>query len=279
MEIAQKAMPTLKKAFLPDNVIAKCNLINILSQDLKCNTDIGNKGNSMLLKKTLLIISALLFLGVSGLWAGDVASFVDLGFSPDGRIYMFGQYGVLSPSLKPWAEIFVVDMNTNNFVRDGKSSVTENTPINHGQDGSGTFYRLVSSNSALAARHGINFQNQGMPLYISRDENPPANGETINFRDFISGKSYRAELVPYVEGSGKNVKSAFYIKLESRTQSGQLKKYTIGAPQLRRPGIATYNIKRVLIDPSGESIIFVIEMKRVAENGFDIRYMVEAQRL
>jgi predicted secreted protein len=233
----------------------------------------------MLLKKTLLIISALFFLGVCGLWAGDVASFVDLGFSPDGRIYMFGQYGVLSPSLKPWAEFFIVDVRANNFVQNGRGSFTQDSAINAGQDGSGVFYQLLSNNSNLVSRHGINFQNQGMPLYISRNENPPANGETINFRDFISGKSYKAELVPYVEGSGRSLRSAFYIKLESRTQDGQIKKYAIGTPQLRRSGIASYNIKRVLIDPCGESIIFVIEMKRIAEDGFDIRYMVEAQRL
>jgi len=40
-----------------------------------------------------------------------------------------------------------------------------------------------------------------------------------------------------------------------------------------------YNIKRVLIDANGGSLIFVIEMRRFAVNGFDIRYMVEAVRL
>jgi predicted secreted protein len=228
----------------------------------------------MLLKRIILTIAALL-LCVSGLWAGDIATFVDLGFSPDGRTYMFGQYGVLSPSLKPWAEIYVVDMNTNNFVRDGKASVTENTPINHGQDGSGTFYRLVSSNSALASRYGINFQNQGLPLYISREDAL----QKIDFRDFLSGKSYVAELVSLVEGTGQNLRSSFYIKLESATQSGQVKNYTVGTPQLKRQKIESYNFKRVIIDSRGESVIFVIEMRRVTDTGYDVRYMVEAQRL
>jgi predicted secreted protein len=238
----------------------------------------GIKGNSMLLKKIILMMLTLL-LCVSGLWAGDVASFVDLGFSADGRIYMFGQYGVLSPSLKPWAEIYIVDMRANNFVPNGKASLTEDSAIKAGQDGSGTFYKLVGNNTSLANKHGINFQNQGLPLYISRDENPPANGEKIDFRDFISGKSYIAELVPYVEGSGQNVRSSFYINLESRTQSGQVKNYTIGTPQVKRSKIVSYNMKRVIIDAGGESIIFVIEMKRITEGGYDIRYMVEAQRL
>jgi predicted secreted protein len=212
---------------------------------------------------------------VSSLWAGDSAVYVDLGFSPDGKTYMFGQYGVLSPSLKPWAEIFVVDMETNNFVQNGKVTRTQDAAIKAGQDGSGIFYQLLNSNSALASRYNINFQNQGQPLYISRNENPPERGETIDFRDFISGKSYIAQLIPVISGSGQNTRSSFHIELEIRSQNGQTNKITVGNPQIIRQKIASYNIKKVLIDAKGSSIVFVIEMKCIAENGFDIRYMVE----
>jgi len=232
----------------------------------------------MLLRKIILIFSLIFFFSAA-LWAGDVASFIDMGFSPDGKTYMFGQYGVLSPDLKPWAEIFIVDVPANNFVPNGRISYTQDSPIKAGQDGSGVFYRLVADNSAISSRYNINFQNQGLPLYISRDETPSSNGETIEFRDFLSGKSYKAALVPYREGSGQNVRSNFYINLECRAQNGQVRNYTIGNPQIKRPKIESYNINRVLIDPRGESIIFIIEMKRVSDNGYDIRYMVEVQRL
>jgi predicted secreted protein len=215
---------------------------------------------------------------VSSLWAGDSAVFVDLGFSPDGRTYMFGQYGVLSPSLKPWAEIYVINMETNNFVPNGKVTQTQNTEIKAGQDGSGIFYQLLNSNSALVSRYNINFQNQGQPLYISRNENPPERGETIPFRDFIYGKSYNARLIPTITGSGQNISSSFYIDLEIRGQNGMISKISVGNPQIIRQKIASYNIKKVLIDTAGNSIIFVIEMKRIAENGFDIRYMAEVVR-
>jgi predicted secreted protein len=239
---------------------------------------IVGKGNSMLLKKTL-IISVIFLTCVSGLWAGDSAVFVDLGFSPDGRFYTFGQHGVLSPSLRPWAEIFVVDVQRNNFVPNGRVSFTQDAPIRAGQDGSGILHQLLSSNTSLTSRHNINFQNQGLPLYISRDENPPRNGETIEFRDFLSGKSYRARLVPTVTGSGMNVSSRFQIELAVTSPNGQVRNYTVGTPHFVRQRIAQYNIKRVLIDTTGNSVIFVIEMRRIAENGVDIRYMVEAVRL
>ncbi|MDR2480182.1 MAG: DUF2259 domain-containing protein [Treponema sp.] len=233
----------------------------------------------MLSKKTFLIIAGTLALCVSGLWAGDSASFVDLGFSPDGSIYMFGQYGVQSGALKPWADLFVVDVTRNNFVSGGKVSYTHDAPIVAGQDGSGALYRLIARNTALADRYGINFPNQGQPLYIALDGGSSASGETIEFRDFESRKSYQARLVPSTEGSGKNMRSSFYINLESSTDSGQRKTYAVGDPGVKRPLIASYHIKKVIIDPHGDSIVFVIEMKRQVEGGYDIRYMVETLRL
>jgi len=232
----------------------------------------------MLFRKNVLIISIIFLTCVSAVWAGDTAVFVDLGFSPDGKTFMFGQYGVLLPSLKPWAEIFVVDMDTNNFVPNGKASYTQDSSIKAGQDGSGILYQLLGSNTNLSNRYKINFQNQGQPLYISRNEKPPENGETIDFRDFISGKSYRAQLIPTINGTGMNARSSFYINLDVTSPNGQTKCYNVGTPSITRQRILSYNIKKVLIDSTGNSVIFVIEMKRAAENSVDIRYMVEAVR-
>lgn len=227
----------------------------------------------------------LMFLAVSsGLWAGDVATFVDLGFSDDGKIYMFGQHGVLSPSLKPWAEFRIVDVNANNFTKDGRGEL-KGTPITAGQNGSGVFYKLLSNNSNLANRNGIFFQNQGIPLYISREEKLSARGEEIRFRDFLSGKYFTATIFPTVVnapvkiGGGQNVVSSFYIALESLTQDGQVKNYIIGTPRIKRQNVLQYNFRKVLVDTNRNSIIFVIEMLCAAENGYDVRYMVEAQRL
>ena len=233
----------------------------------------------MFLKKRMFILFIILLTTVSALWGGDTAVFVDLGFSSDGRTYMFGQYGVLSPSLRPWADLYIVDVVTNSFVQNGRVSLTESVPIKAGQDGSGILHRLVSNNSSLTNRYGINFQNQGLPLYISRDERPPSRGEKIDFRDFLSGKSYNAQLIPTVTGSGQNVRSQFYINLEVSSPNGQLRTYKIGAPNFVRQGIIQYNIKRVLIDANGNSVIFVIETMHATDNGYDIRYMVEAVRL
>jgi predicted secreted protein len=212
------------------------------------------------------------------LWAGDSASFVDLGFSSNGSIYMFAQYGVKSDSLKSWADLYIVDVARNNFVPGGRISYTHDKPIDAGQDGAGAFYRIITKNAGLIERYEISYPNQGQPLYIALNGDPAYEGKTVAFRDFVSGVSYQANLVEKITGSGKNAKSSFYITLESVDSDGEEKKFTIGTPQLERNFIFSYRIKKVLIAPSGNSLIFVVEMKCYAENGHDIRYMVESLR-
>ena len=228
-------------------------------------------------KKTFGTLAVLLFLSVSGLWAGDIARFVDLGFSPDGSTYMFAQYGVQSKTLKPWADLFVVDVARNNFVSGGRVSYTHDRPVVFGQDGSGALYRVIAQNAPLAARYRIDYCFQGQPLYIAVD-NSSAGPASIEFRDFEKSAAYRATLVSQVEGSGAALKSSFYINLERTAQDGAKKVYTVGTPQLKRPLIASYVIRKVMIAPNDGSMIFVIEMRRQEMGDFDIRYMVEALR-
>jgi predicted secreted protein len=228
--------------------------------------------------KKLAAVSILAFC-VSTLRAGDTASFVDLGFSPDGRIYMFAQYGVQSKTLKPWADLFVVDVPGNNFVPGGRVSYIHDKAVLAGQDGSGALYRIIAGNASLAERQGVSFLNQGQPLYVALDNGDSASGETIEFRDFESGHSYKAALVPYVEGSGGQLKSSFYINLERTDRNGVKTTYTVGSPAIKRPLIVSYRIRKVMIAPRDGSMVFVIEMKKQAGADYDIRYMVEAARL
>jgi predicted secreted protein len=193
---------------------------------------------------------------------------------------MFAQYGVEAGTLKPWAELSVVDVPRNNFVSGGRVSYTHDSPVVAGQDGSGALYRILTRNTALADQYRVNFLFQGQPLYLSLENGEdPVFGETIEFRDFEQGASYRASLVPYVEGSGTNLKSSFYINVERTAGNGSKKSYVVGTPQLKRPLIASYRIRKVMIAPRDGSVIFVIEMRKQNGAGFDIRYMVEALRL
>jgi predicted secreted protein len=246
---------------------------------LKLNTDIVNEEKSMIQRKIRLVFVAVFFIGVTGLWAGDTATFVDLGFSPDGKTYMFGQYGLQSGTLRPWADLFIVDVSKNDFVSGGRLSYVHDGPIVAGQDGSGALYRLIAQNASMAERYRINYCFQGQPLFVAIDGSEGSRAVPVEFRDFETGANYRASLVSYVEGSGANLKSSFFINLERTARDGSKKSYTVGNPQIKRSFVASYIIRKVMIAPHDGSMIFLIEMKRQEGGDINIRYMVEALRL
>lgn len=222
----------------------------------------------------------IFFCCVFNVYSGDIAVFTDLGFSEDGRYYIFAQYGVEEATLLPWAELYIVDVAANDFVRGGRVSYKHNREIEAGQDGSGALYILLARNTTLAARYGVNFMRQGLALYLSLEEGHKPAGENIEFRDFDSGISYRAQLVPSVQGLGESLKSSFFINLEIDADAAP-RFLTAGTPEIRRAKIGTYTIRKALVSPDRSSLIFVIEMTRDRKQGEapDIRYMIEAVRL
>ncbi|MBO5117041.1 MAG: DUF2259 domain-containing protein, partial [Treponema sp.] len=91
--------------------------------------------------------------------------------------------------------------------------------------------------------------------------------------------TYHINLIPTVKGSGKNVKSSFYILLEKKDAAGNIilnKK--IGSPDIVRKGVYNYKIERIFCDKSGKNLIFVIEKMIEDDTGVSIRYMVEATK-
>jgi predicted secreted protein len=208
--------------------------------------------------------------------AGDMATFVELGFSPDGRIYMFGQYGIRAGNLRPWAELYAVDVARNAFTDGGRLSYAHNAAAESGQDGSGAFFHLLARNSALTNRYQVSFLARGRLLYVGILDG--IERETIEFRDFERGTAYQATLISQTYGSGTNLTSSFRIDVE-RTGTGGRRSWQAGNPQIRRSGISAYQIRRVMISPQGDALIFVIETRAPADSGYNIRYMIEAIRL
>jgi predicted secreted protein len=226
-------------------------------------------------KLMLFTILALIF---SPLWAGDTAVFIDFGFSADGRTYSFGQYGINENTLQPWAELCVIDVASNSFVPGGRISYIHDSPVTPGNDGSGALFRIISRNTALSDRYNIGFLLQGYPLYASLENSVVYGNEIIEFRNFETGESFRASL--NAGGFGSAAGSSFFISLEKRYKDGSIKNYTVGNMGIKRPGIISYRIRKVLAAPKIGSLVFVIEMKKQNANGStDIRYMIETLRL
>jgi predicted secreted protein len=223
-------------------------------------------------KKTLL--AAALFLLSLFLWAGDTAVFVDLGFSPDGKTYMFGQYGVQPDTLRPWADLYVVDVASNSFVPGGRINYVHNDSVTASHDGSGALYRVIARNTALADRYNIGYLFQGQLFYVSIENGVPPDVETI---EFPVGLSYKATLTSNVRDPAG---ASFSISLERKTSDGAVRRYSVGNAGIRRPGVVSYKISRVIASPRNDALIFVIEMRRKNSGGStDIRYMVETVKL
>ena len=224
-----------------------------------------------------MLLTALVLV-FSPLWAGDTAVFIDFGFSADGKTYSFGQYGVNENTLQPWAELCVIDVASNNFVPGGRISYTHDSPVMAGNDGSGALYRIISRNTALSDRYNIGFLLQGHPLYASLENGAITLNETIEFRSFETGDSFRATL--NASGYGSAAGSSFVISLERKKNDGSVKSYNVGSAGIKRPGIISYRIRKVLASPKTGSLIFIIEMKKQnADGSVDIRYMAETLRL
>lgn len=205
-------------------------------------------------------------------FAGDIASFVNLGFSEDGRYFMFGQYGINEGTL-PYAEIYTVDVPANSFVSGGVFAKEYTLPVNPGQEGQGALFTLLHTARDHVKTYRINHMKPGRILYLLLNGDEPKR--SLSFRDFQSGNRYSVDLIKNSRGSGKNVESAFHIALSITRPSGVRTDYTIGRPGYYRNGVREYQIRSIYISPDEGSLVFVIEREETDTGGANIRYMVE----
>jgi len=234
------------------------------------------------MKKIVLAVLALL-VGSVNLFAGDVATFVDCGFSADGKYYVFGQYGKTDKKFQGWADIYQVDIEKNDYVSKGVFKIKPSA-VTSDKSGLEVYESLEAKNFYYLKDLNCEKPNADQGLYILEDIKKTGTDEIV-FTDFRSSEienqdTYHINLVPTVKGSGKNVKSSFYILLEKKDSEGNIilnKK--IGSPDIVRKGVYNYKIERIFCDKSGQNLIFVIEKMIEDDTGVSIRYMIEATKI
>lgn len=234
------------------------------------------------MKKSFLCSFAFL-LAATALNAGDVASFVDKGFSADGKYYVFAQYGKTDKKFQGWAEIYQVDIAANDYVDSGVFK-TRPSAATADKNGKAVYDELEAK--AASYINGLNCKraNAEHVLYILDDVHKTGTDEIV-FKDFTSAdlenqNSYRITLVPTINGKGKNARSSFYINLEKYDADGYvLSTQRIGSPSISRKGVTNYKIERIFRDECGKNLIFVIEKHYEDDAGLSVRYMVEAAKL
>jgi predicted secreted protein len=223
--------------------------------------------------RTQAFLFVLLFLCGALLFAGDIATFQNLGFSQDSKYFMFAQYGAEEKSSLPYAEAFVVDVAANRFASGGVRKKTYNQAIEPGNDGRGALFNLLTESVDIKKSYNINHTLTGRLVYILLDGAEPKS--ELEFRDFQGKKKYRITLIQSSKGSGDNVQSSFHLVVTVEEPSGRIASHTVGLPDYWRKGVKRYRIKQVLLAPDDRSIIMVIQKEEQDTLGSNIRYMVE----
>ena len=232
--------------------------------------------------KKQLLISALMFAALFGSFAGDVAAFVDLGLSSDGKTYVFGEYGKTDKKFQGYAEIYAVDIASNKFIDGG---VFKTAPSNStvSKSGKSVFEDLHGKASWYLKKYDLKQVPPKNLLYVCDETKSPVS--EIVFKDFDGSSPeksvfYHVQLSKCVEGSGKNVRSSFFITMEKKDEDGKvLSRNTVGSPDYKRNGVFGYKIDRIFSDENRQNLIFVVEKTVKDDFGTSIRYMVETIRM
>lgn len=219
----------------------------------------------------------MLFFSAIYIFAGDAATFKDMGFSANGSQYFFGQYGKLDKYFTNYADIWCVDIDANNFVKNncyhnnGNSS-DKNTPSVD------NFRILTNKNSATL--YGVTPARSDQTLYIAEDEEKKGSDEII-FTDFEKTirhgdtKEYHVNLLQNIKGHANSCQSSFIIRLQRADGANQI----FGNASIRRKGVNDYKIIKIVYNEVTRGIVFIIEKQVIDDTGVNIRYMVETGTL
>ena len=214
-----------------------------------------------------------IFLMGSFCFSGDIAVFKDLGFSQDGKSYAFAQYGITDKDFVPYGEIYTIDIAKNEYIPKG---VFKKTAASF-KNGEEIFSHLAEKNKAFLAKYKFSPISLDDTLYIS--SGTKKNSASIRVKDFSSTENiyYNINLVPFVEGKGKNCSSSFYIVIEKQDENGKtLAKKVAGTPSVKRKGVSGYAIETIYHNPKNNNFIFIVEKQIQTDSGISVRYMAEA---
>ena len=230
------------------------------------------------MKKRSLFAAAFFLAAIVPAFAGDVATFVNLGFSPDSSYFMFGQYGLDQSAGKPYAESYLVDNKRNDFVEKGILRKVFDATLEPGQDASGALFALVGDELPLVKKYKIDHVRPGRLLYVLMDgQEPPAS---LSFRDFKTGASFEVSLNQSSSESKGSVFSSFGIAVSFPAKEGvSVKRVVGGNPDIKRQGVKAYMIRRIIAAPDEKTLVFIIEKRTVDKGDPAVRYMVEALKL
>ncbi|PIE97766.1 MAG: hypothetical protein CR988_06315 [Treponema sp.] len=219
--------------------------------------------------KRFFLICLFIFFAFSAVYAGDVSNLLNLGFSKDGQVFAFGQYGLTDKNFRAYAEIYIVDIEKNEFIPKGVFKTTP-TKATENKESKSVFLSLQNIAASSLSKAGISSKRQGRFIYKQTEKTK--NHKTLSFRDFETSDEYNVVL----HTDKKGLKASFHITFDITKPDGSKKYCKVGNPNYKRKGVVDYNIKSIIISENNNSLIFVIEKILHEASGNSVRYMIEA---
>jgi predicted secreted protein len=226
--------------------------------------------------KRFALVGALILAVASFASTGDIALFVNLGFSSDSKYFMFGQYGILEKDSTPWADSYVVDVRANAYAPHGASRFSSAQPVEPGASAVGALLNTLNDTTAQK-KYRIDHLLTGRLLYVLIDGQQAA--DTLEFRDFPSGRSYKVDLIQGTGTTDSYPSASFSLAIAITERDGKIRNLIAGNSSYRRPGVKAYHIKQIILAPDGSSLVFLIQKEERDTHGDNIRYMVETVRV
>lgn len=226
--------------------------------------------------KRWIAIATMALIAASAASAGDVATLVRLGFSPDSSTFMFGFYGLDTVNGKPYAELYLVDTRKNDYLPGGVFKGMYGAELKPGWDPAGGFYKLFSDAVPTARARKVDHLNQGRLVYLLVDG--ASGADTLSFKDFETGAQWDVVLKETVEEKAGAALSSFGLEV-SLTVAGKKSALKAGNPSIKRKGVVDYTIREIVVAPDGKTVVALIERLEKSPAGSSVRYMAESFRL
>jgi predicted secreted protein len=239
-------------------------------------------GASMRTRVTTILVTLLALSGVTASYAGDVAAFKNLGFSPDSRYFQFAQYGIDAKTQNPWAETSIVDVIRNDFVTGGVSHSSFPVGVTLGDDGLKALFAHLDKVSADRRKWKLDYLDQGRPIYFRvTGEDSNQDYDNLKVLDYKTGRQYLVQVKKLITPNGTTVSSTYSIELEVKDRNGQsLGTYKVGSPNFIRSGVQNYTVIQMILSHNERSLVFVVEKEETdGQGGVSLRDMVETVTL
>ena len=221
--------------------------------------------------KGILAALGFLMLAPAFVKAGDKASFISLGLSPDEKYFAFAQYGEQDGSGFPYAELYLIDIAKNDFVPGGANKVLWDEKADPRGSGLAALLELYVNSDSLLSAYKIDIHNQPKSLVS------PVEGIREEVEWFEkNGMPVMLSLQQKGDGDfgAYNSSAAFQLILTRPPKPAQV----IGNFKRFRKHVIRYDIDRVFASKGGTACVVVVRMTKIGFEGPDIRYMVETVR-